>query len=512
MIRPVAMMASALLVLLQSFAIVGAQEAAMPAIAAPVTARIDKHFVDLMAEKHIPGAVWVIVKDGRIAYFGHAGIAQTRAGRPIDGDTVFRIASMSKAFTALAVLKLRDEGRLSLDSPAETYIPELKGWVYPTTDSPRIRVRDLLSHVAGFVTDDPWGDRQQDLSEADFSKLLKQGVAFNRAPQIGFEYSNLGYALLGRIITNVSGHPFDDYITAEILKPLGMGATGYDIFAAPQDMRALGYRWENDAYVAEPTLGPGVFGAMGGVHTSANDYAKWVAFLLDAWPPRNGKETGPVRRSTVRELSQGLDFPSRSKRPGLEGHAACDMAMAYAMGFSTVDDCDLGTFLTHSGGYPGYGSNVLLLPNEGIGVFAFANRTYAGPSSAVRLAALELKQAGLLTGRAMPVSDVLASFYAIARDVYAQASLKPAAGKLAMNFLLDHDAGNRERALADLKRTSGVCKTGTPVAPSGALRGEFRWVCENNDVQGRILLSPLAQPALQALEFEAIPHKDVIGN
>ena len=507
MIRPVVAIASALLALLQLFAGAHAQEPAAPAIPAAATSRIDRHFVGYMAEEHIPGAVWVIVKEGRIAYFGHAGVADTHGGRPIDGDTIFRIASMSKAFTALAILKLRDEGRLTLDSPAEAYVPEMKGWVYPTTDSPRIRVRDLLSHVAGFVTDDPWGDRQQDLSEADFTRLLKQGIAFNHAPQSAFEYSNLGYALLGRIITNVSGRPFDDYIVAQIARPLGMDATGYDILAAPQELRALGYRWENDAYVAEPTLGRGSFGAMGGVHTSANDYAKWVAFLLDAWPARNGDETGPVRRSTVRELSQGLNFPRRSKRPGLAGQDDCGMATTYAMGFSTTADCDLGTFLTHSGGYPGYGSNVLLLPDEGIGLFAFANRTYAGPSSTVRLAALELKEAGLLDGRRIAPSKVLADFYAIAQDVYAQASLKPAAGTLAMNFLLDHDTGIRERALAELKRTSGECRTNVPVTPSGELRGEFTWVCANNDIKGSILLSPTAQPRLQALDFEEIPHK-----
>lgn len=512
MIRPKVFIVGVLLVFMQMLSGAAAQSPAAAAIPTPVTDRIDARFADFMAEKHIPGAVWVIVKEGRIVHFGHAGVADTAGGRPIDGDTIFRIASMSKAFTALAILKLRDEGRLSLDRPAETYVPEMKGWVYPTSDSPRIRVRDLLSHVGGFVTDDPWGDRQQDLSEADFSKVLKQGVAFNHAPQTRFEYSNLGYALLGRIITNVSGRPFDVYITEEIAKPLGMNATGYDIFATPRDMRALGYRWENDAYIAEPTLGRGVFGAMGGVHTSANDYAKWVAFLLDAWPPRDGKETGPVRRSSVRELSQGLDFPRRSTRPGLDGHTPCDMAMTYAMGFIAFDDCDLGTFLTHSGGYPGYGSNVLLLPDAGIGLFAFANRTYAGPSTTVRLAALELEDAGLVTGRQLTASAVLARFYAIARDVYEQASLEPAAGMLAMNFLLDHDTAIRERALVDLKQTSGACKTDAPVTPTGERSGTFRWACEHNDIQGRILLSPLAQPRLQALDLEAFPHKADNGN
>ena len=84
---------------------------------------------------------------------------------------------MSKAFTALAILKLRDEGRLPLDAPAETYVPEMRDWRYPTSDSPRIRVRDLLSHVAGFVTDNPWGDRQQVLPEAEFTRDAARGRA-----------------------------------------------------------------------------------------------------------------------------------------------------------------------------------------------------------------------------------------------------------------------------------------------------------------------------------------------
>jgi CubicO group peptidase (beta-lactamase class C family) len=82
----------------------------------------------------------------------------------VTADSLFRIASMSKAFTALAILKLRDEGRLSLDATAETYVPEMRGWRYPSADSPRITVRDLLSHTGGLVTDDPWGDRQQVLT------------------------------------------------------------------------------------------------------------------------------------------------------------------------------------------------------------------------------------------------------------------------------------------------------------------------------------------------------------
>jgi len=479
-----------------------AEEGAIPAA---VTDLVDSHFTQFQEERHVPGMVWGIVKDGELVYLKTSGLANRETGKPVDADSLFRIASMSKAFTALAILKLRDEGRLYLDAPAEYYVPELRDWTYPTTDSPRIRVRDLLSHVAGFVTDDPWGDRQQDMTEEAFTEILKQGVPFSGAPQTKFEYSNFGYALLGRIVTNVSGMPFDDYIVREIMQPLGMDSTGYDVFAADQDRRALGYRWEEEAFSPEPTLGRGVFGAMGGVQTSANDYAKWVAFLLDAWPPRDGEETGPVKRATVRELSQGLGFQQSFERPGLAGMEPCNLDVVYAKGFSAIADCELGFTMTHSGGYPGYGSNVLLLPDQGIGIFGFANRTYAAPSGAVREAALELKQAGLLPGRTSEPTATLSEFYAIAGAVYEQGLLAPADGRLAMNFLLDRSVPVRERELAALKDQAGACGTDVPITPTGALSGTFSWTCEKGTIQGRVLLAPTTPPTFQAIDLRFTP-------
>ena len=242
-------------------------------------------------------------------------------------------------------------------------------------------------------------------------------MPFTSAPQTRYEYSNLGYALLGRIVTNVSKRPYAETIDRTLLQPLGMTSSGFDVEKALLERRALGYRWENDAWRSEPTLGPGVFGAMGGLQTSASDYAKWTAYLLSAWPARDGVDTGPVKRATVRELAQGSNFPRLRNRPARTGSPVCRQAVAYGMGMNTAMDCDLGLTLSHSGGYPGYGSHVVLLPDRGIGIFAFANRTYAGPSAAVWDAAVALDKAGLLgRERELPVSADLANAYrAVAR-------------------------------------------------------------------------------------------------
>ena len=150
---------------------------------------------------------------------------------------------------------------------------------------------------------------------------------------------------------------------------------------------------------------------MGGVQTSAADYARWTAFLLSAWPARDDEETGPVRRSTVRELASGSNFPMGDERPGLGDAPSCRVATAYGMGMMSGQDCELGQTLAHSGGYPGYGSYLLLMPETGIGIFAFANRTYAAPVPPVEAAALELHRAGLLEAPSLPISPALGNAY-----------------------------------------------------------------------------------------------------
>jgi CubicO group peptidase (beta-lactamase class C family) len=412
---------------------------------------------------------------------------------------------MTKAFTALTVLNLRDNGKLKLDALAEEYVPELKGWHYPTEDSQRIRVRNLLNHAAGLVTDDPWGDRHQPQPEAEFTELLKNGVVFSRAPGLAYEYSNLGYAILGRVITNVSGRPFAETIGRTLLRPLGMDSTGFVYDAAPLERRALGYRWEDHSWKPEPMLAHGSFGAMGGIQTTANDYAKWVAFLLSAWPPRDSADDGPVRRASIRELTQDLNMPSISHRYSRSGTAGCPQASAYGKGMNVKFDCELGFTVSHSGGYPGYGSHVLLLPDLRSGIFAFANRTYASPAIAVWEVAAALYQDGQLgTAAAVAVSDDLRKAYSVAGEIYASQDAEVGGDYLALNFFLDRGADTWAQVLAKLSAEVGECDMSAPLTASSARAGKFTWVCEHGRLQGRLLLAPTQPVQIQYLQLEAI--------
>jgi len=468
-------------------------------------AEADRLFADFSLDSQVPGLVYGIVADGRLAHVAVYGVQDLQTRRPVTADSLFRIASMTKAFTALTVLKLRDDGLVRLDAPAAEYVPELRDWERPTEDSAAVRVRDLLNHVGGLVTDDPWGDRQTSLPEDDFTKLLAGGVNFTRAPGIAYEYSNLGFALLGRIITNVSGRPYADTISDTLLRPLGMSSSGFDISKSDAERRALGYRWEENEWRPEPPLAHGAFGAMGGMQTSANDYAKWIAFLLSGWPARDGEEIGPVRRATVRELAQGSNFPRIASRYAREGEEGARQALTYGMGLNVRIDPDLGFTLSHSGGYPGYGSHMLLLPDRGIGIFAFANRTYEAPTVPVWEAALLLKRAGLLGDEyAVPVSQQLAGAYRAAGQIYSTGNVLVAADRLAMNFLMDRDADLRAGDIADVQAEAGECDTTAPITASGALSGTFTWRCEHGRVRGRLLLAPTRPAGIQALRFDVL--------
>jgi CubicO group peptidase (beta-lactamase class C family) len=333
-----------------------------------------------------PGLAYGIVLGGELVHA--AGLGQRHVGGPPpDADTAFRIASMTKSFTASAILALRDDGALKLDDPAEEYVPELRGWPSVTPDSARVSIRHLLTMTAGFPTDDPWGDRQQSLPLEDFAHFLSGGVRFNWAPGTRFEYSNLGYAILGRVVTAVAGAAYPDYIRHRLLHPLGMLRTGYEAeeFETPGEQvtgsagTARGYRRTPDGW-AEVAFDPaGAFAPMGGIFSCVTDLARWVAGFAAAFPPGKPETASahPIRQATRREMQLPQVLTGWDKPASFPGDAAPALS-AYGFGLFVEDDPAFGRIVSHSGGYPGFGSNMRWHPASGTGVIALGNSTYAG--------------------------------------------------------------------------------------------------------------------------------------
>ncbi len=446
------------------------------------------------AQAHkLPGLVVGIVDQGRLVHVAALGLADREAGRPVERDTAFRIASMTKNMTALAILALRDSGKVVLDAPLAEYVPQFAKVKPATTDSKPVTVRDLLCHVAGFVTDDPWGDRALGMTPAALDELIATGTLFARAPGLAYDYSNLGYALLGRVLTNVSGEPYQDYVRGLFFAPLGMPRTTFDAIAAARGDYAFGYRLDGKAWSRERIEPDGEVGAMGGLVTTAPDYARWVAFLLSAWPARDDPEAGPVRRASVREIALYHAPPFQSDLSELQ-------PSAYGYGLMNVIDRRLGRFLHHPGGLPGYGSHMLMLPERGWGVFAFANRTYAPVSKLTpRLAQIMLD--------AMPKRPVVAPSQALKRAVdavvraYASGRIEDISKACAPNFLLDMPPRLRNAQLAHLKKRLGEGALHA-IEPTHDLAGSFALACARGRLKVTVLLSPDGQPGIQKLVFE----------
>jgi len=469
-----------------------------------IAPQIESIFAESKEQGHVPALVYGIVKDGKLVLFKAMGDRDigTPEVEPIDGDTRFRIASMSKAFTAAAILKLRDEGKLALSDPAVKHVPEMANWRNHTADAPAITIDDLLRHTGGFVEDNPWGDRQQDLPEAQFSRMIASGMDFATTPGTAFEYSNYGYALLGGIVSNVSGRPYQDYIREAIMQPLGMADTTYNVLRSPPGSRAIGYRWENGAFRREPDLADGAFGAMGGVETTGNDYAKWMAFLLSAWPASDAPDTGPLQRASVREMIKWVSLRPAYQRPDNLG-PPCRVGSGYGLGLQLFDDCDLGRVAQHNGGYPGYGSTMQFMPDAGVGMFAFNARTYFSNSGTVRRALHMLRDAGLAPDRTQPISQGLSVAYAFARSVWDSGN--PEAAPLAVNVALDRDIADRRADLAALKRDLDECDTSSAIRPISAMEGTFAWTCKGGTLAGRVQRAPVATMQLQVVDFRREP-------
>ena len=486
-------------------------------------AALDRLAKNFQARGGQPGLAYGVVAGGRLVHFGGAGHQWRRGPKPHAGS-VFRIASMTKSFTAAAVLALRDDGALALDDPAEQYVPELRGLAPASTDSPRVSLRHLLTMTAGLPTDDPWGDRQQGLPLPDFARLLAGGVSFAWAPGTRFEYSNLGYAILGLVITAVAGVPYPQFVRDRLLRPLRLARTGFEASEFEPGQLARGYRRGATGWEELVPDASGAFAPMGGIFSCVADLARWVSGFAAAFPPGEQDSGGahPLPRATRREMQLpqvALVSPALFRLPG--EHAGTGQG-SYGFGLFVEEHPAWGRIVSHSGGYPGFGSHMRWHLATGTGVIVLANSTYAAaPVLASKLLGAVLPQlaaAGPQTGSAVggPVPAPGGPWPATVRARREVGRLlrawdDDAAGRLfSENVALDEPYPER-RAAAELIRERIGDFDEDPDRPA-----EFdspahcRWWLRGarGMVQAEIRLTPQRHPRVQSLTLAVPPAPD----
>ena len=364
-----------------------------------------------------PGIAWGLVRDGQLAAGGGTGSLRVGEEAPPGVGSVFRIASMTKSFTGAALMILVADGRLRLDDPVADHVPELAAWRGPTADGPVLTVRHLVSMEAGLPTDDPWADRHIDLPDEEMDALISAGATFAWAPGTRFEYSNLGWGLVGRVIERVSGMRPQQFVTSALLEPLGMTSTTWVRPSGPDV--AEPYRVRDDGWLHEgEPLGDGTIAPMGGIWSTVRDLARWVAFFLDAFPPRDEADDGSLPRWARREMQQLRRVDELSRFRPSPGGAARASVTGYGIGLAVRIDERLGVSVGHSGGFPGYGSHMRWLPEHGVGVIGLSNVTY-GSMGAACLEALEglADRDELGPARGVPASPALVDASAAAASL-----------------------------------------------------------------------------------------------
>lgn len=466
---------------------------------------VEKLYRDYAAENHLPGFVFGVMIDGKLAYTGSTGYTDISKKLTATSRSAFRIASMSKSFTAMAILRLRDLGKIGLDDPASKYIPEMKKLRSLSSDAPAITVRNLLTHSAGFPEDNPWGDRQLADTDKELLQLVEKGISFSNVPGIQYEYSNLGFALLGRIITVVSGKPYQQYISENIWKPLGMDHTYWEYTKVPAGVLAHGYRWINEQWKEEALLHDGAYGAMGGIITTIEDFSKYMAFQLSAWPPRNGVESPVLKRSSLREMQQPWKFSGLNAQYRYPGSSTvCPMVVAYGYGLRWTNDCKGRTIVGHSGGLPGFGSNWIIVPDYGIGIVCFANRTYA-PTSGINMRVLDtlLAMTGLQP-HSMAPSAILEKRKNELMKILPDWKDAEKSGIFAENFFPDYPIEALRTESRQLFEKAGKVIRVGELQPENQLRGSFIIEGEKANLQVMFTLTPENPPLIQEYHIREV--------
>lgn len=258
----------------------------------------------------VQGSSLLVVRDGTIVARHNEGMRDADRRLPVTDDTIYHWASITKTFTGIAIMQLRDRRLLSLDDPVVKFVPELRAVHNPFGDISQVKIRHLMSHSGGFRASTwPWGGDQpwhpfEPASWAQLAAMLPYtDVQFT--PGSRYSYSNPGVVFLGRVIELLSGEDYEVYVTKNILMPLGMHRSFFD--RAPYHLladRSHSYlRHESGLKEARFDFDSGITVSNGGLNAPLTDMARYLAFLLGAGAAaERASYDGVLKRSSLEEM------------------------------------------------------------------------------------------------------------------------------------------------------------------------------------------------------------------
>jgi CubicO group peptidase (beta-lactamase class C family) len=379
-------------------------ETAIGVVSSPETSsaypEVDEYIRQQMAAENIPGVAVVVVQGGEIVYLKGFGVASLKTNAPVTPQTIFDLASVSKSFTALGVLLLRDKGLIELDASVQQYLPDFQ------PNDPRaseITVRQLLNHTSGLP-----GEFSAPLifqeGEDEMAALVAalNRVRLDRPPGSSFEYADINYCLLGALIERVTGTTFEDYMQQNVFAPLGMANTTlYPDVAAKRD-RADGH---------QPMYGRVVVRNMpiyrsalpaGWVMSCAQDMGTWLIAHL------NGGATAAGQVIPAADIEEAHTTAVTFEEKGNE--------VGYGMGWFIDRGAGDIPIIWHGGDTPNFTADMLLLPEQQTGVVALVNSQACtlghsiAPGVANLVLGLELEPMTVPWWAHWKAIDVIASF------------------------------------------------------------------------------------------------------
>ncbi|HSS79044.1 MAG TPA: serine hydrolase [Thermoanaerobaculia bacterium] len=301
-----------------------------------------------------PGAAVLIAKDGQALLRKAYGLANLELGVPMRPDMVFEIASVTKQFTAAAILLLQERGKLSVNDEVTKYLPE-----YPTHGQ-RITIDHLLSHTSGIpeVTAMPewWPRHREDMKVQQIIDLFKdKPLDFNPGEKLA--YSNSGYIVLGAILEKASGKSYEDFIEQDVFAPLGMNHSRYGHLNEVVPGRVTGYDREEDLYQVAEYLSLTQAYAAGALLSTVDDLALWSDTL---------SSEKLLKKASLERMTATAKLPS-----GEETKAGYGLQ---------ISDEDGTRIVEHGGGLPGFKSYLLRIPGQRLTVIVLSNTFGQEPS------------------------------------------------------------------------------------------------------------------------------------